>query len=74
MILFFDVYFADIDEKQKPILKLKRFDTLTEAAAFANKYAFHLIQRVEFDDDYSNKKVDNLCEFAHHLVEFTDPE
>lgn len=65
MILFFDVYFADIDEKQEPKLKLKRFDTLTEAAAFANKHTSHLIQRVELDDDYSNKRVDNLCEFAY---------
>jgi hypothetical protein len=65
MILFFDVYFADIDEKQEPKLKLKRFDTLTEAAAFANKHTSHLIQRVELDDDYSNKRVDNLCEFVH---------
>jgi hypothetical protein len=60
MILYFDVYYAE-DQK----LKQKRFDTLTEAAAFANKHTSHLIQRVELDDDYSNKRVDNLCEFAY---------
>ncbi len=65
MILFFDVYFADNDEKQNPKLKLKRFDTFTEATAFANKYNSHLIQRIEFEDDYSNKRVDNLVEFVY---------
>lgn len=60
MILYFDVYYAE-DYK----LKQKRFETFTAAMAFANDHVSHLIQRVEFDDDYSNKRVDNLVELAY---------